>query len=158
MDGGVSLYLRGLGNGSFAAEWPYESGISVDGDAQSLLVTDLNDDQSPDVVFGVNDRPWSAFVSHPRSTGISVRLKGRKGNSTGIGARVELQTENESLVQEVYAGCGYLTQGSGNLFFACEPSKAKSIRVRWPDGTTSKATNISTRMVLNISPLVGLGD
>ncbi|MEO8429082.1 MAG: VCBS repeat-containing protein, partial [Verrucomicrobiota bacterium] len=40
MDGGLSLLLRGNGDGSFTPVWPKESGLVVPGDAKGLVVID----------------------------------------------------------------------------------------------------------------------
>ena len=82
------------------AEWPRDSGITVAGDAQCLLVTDVNQDHCPDLVFGVNDRPWRVFVSESAKA-MTVVLSGPAGNTTGVGARVVVVTKRQKeLVQE----------------------------------------------------------
>ena len=67
MDGGLSLLLKGDGKGTFTPVWPDASGLVVPGDAKSLTVTDLNGDQRPDFVVGINNGEVLAFEN--RSTG-----------------------------------------------------------------------------------------
>jgi len=149
MDGGVSLVLRGDGLGNFTECWPSESNVSISADAQCVLATDTNGDRRPDLIFGVNDQPWATFESADQGKSIAIRLVGPTGNPTATGARVELILSNEQkLVQEAYSGVGYLTQGSGDLFFAHGSSSVKTIRVRWPDGTMTDTAPGETDMIL----------
>ena len=55
MAGGVSILLKGDGDGTFTAVPPRESGLYVGGDAKSLTTVDLNGDGKLDFVVGVND-------------------------------------------------------------------------------------------------------
>ena len=76
MDGGIGLLLRGRGDGSFDPVPPLESGIVVPEDAKGLITTDLDGDQRPDLLVGLNnDRP-RAFVNRTPTADrlITVRL------------------------------------------------------------------------------------
>ena len=73
---------------------------------------------------------------------MTVVLSGPAGNTTGVGARVVVVTKAQrELVQEVYAGAGYLSQTSATLFFGIEPTEVETIHVHWPDGKTSTVTS-----------------
>ncbi|MEM9660238.1 MAG: ASPIC/UnbV domain-containing protein, partial [Planctomycetota bacterium] len=149
MDGGLSLVLRGRGVDGFRVCWPHESNVSIGGDAQLALAADLNRDRRPDLIFGVNNEPWRAFISASTEELLAIRLVGVEGNPTAIGARVEvLLTSGKTLVQETYAGAGYLTQGNCELFFGLGQSTVKSIRVGWPNGALSEANEITNPMVI----------
>jgi hypothetical protein len=140
MDGGLSLLLKGDGKGSFAPVWPDASGLIVPGDAKSLTVTDLNGDQRPDFVVGVNNGETLAFENRSSAGNpLVVRLSGAPGNPTAIGARVTVELSNGvNQTAEVTAGGGYLSQNGGELFFGLGDSQVKQIVVRWPDGTSSE--------------------
>ena len=153
MDGGVSMLLRGNGDGTFTTDWPNESGLLVPGDARSLTVTDLNQDGRPDLVVVVNDGPIMTF--HQRPTGrrpLSVQLKGRPGNPHAAGARVTLLCQ-DGLQQtaEVYAGSGYLSQSSHIIYFGQEDGQAADqveVNVVWPDGgRTNHAIDLSASII-----------
>lgn len=145
MDGGVSLLLLGVGDGTFQSVWPSHSGISVTADAQGVLITDLDDDQRPDLIFGVNDAAWQSYRSNQDKPALAVQLQGPVGNPSGVGARVELVTkQGRTLTQEVYAGSGYLTQSSATLFFGMHPTQVDFVRVLWPNGSQSETRQISS--------------
>jgi hypothetical protein len=139
MDGGLSLLLRGDGNGTFVPVWPDESGLVVPGDAKSLTVTDLNGDQRPDFVVGVNNGEVLAFENRSNSGNpLVIRLSAAPGNPTAVGARVTVHmSDGTKQTAEVTAGGGYLSQNCGELFFGLGQSQATQIEVRWPDGATS---------------------
>lgn len=67
MDGGLSLVLLGNGDGTFRELWPLESGVSVPGDAKSVSCRDVNADQIPDLIFGINGVGAQVFLGNPKS-------------------------------------------------------------------------------------------
>ncbi|MCH8043886.1 MAG: VCBS repeat-containing protein [Planctomycetes bacterium] len=141
MDGGLSQLLLGRGDGTFRPIAPGESGLVVPGDAKSLAVTDLNGDGRPDFVVGVNNDRLLAFEnrSDPNKRILAVRLAGKPGNPTAVGARVMLKlTDGTQQTTEVYSGGGYLSQSSRVLFFGLgETGQVDELVIRWPDGMQS---------------------
>ena len=137
MDGGLGLLLLGRGDGSFEPLWPDRSGIVVPGDAKGLAVADVNADGRPDLVFTVNDGPLVVLENNsPKSNrSFAVRLKGRKGNLSGVGARVTLHMQDGSQqTAEVYAGGSYLSQSSHIHYFGLGKSgQVDHVAVRWPN-------------------------
>ena len=154
MDGGVSLLLRGNGDGTFEPVWPKRSGLLVPGDATALTYTDLNDDGWTDFVVATNDGPVQAFVNrgNQEARTMTVRLHGRPGNTLGAGARVQLKMNHgRTAVAEVYAGGGYLSQSSADLTFALAANeRVKHVEVRWPDGETTTADRLTDARVLTL--------
>ena len=95
----------------------------------------------PDFVVGVNDGPVKCFTranADPKSW-ITVRLRGRPGNPTAVGARVEVRFEDgRTRTGEARAGGGYLSQSPAGLTFGTGGRKVESIVVRWPDGKETR--------------------
>ena len=141
MGGGLSLLLRGVGDGSFTPVWPKESGLIAPGDAKALAVTDLNDDGWPDSVVAINNGGLMAFENRGSKTNrvLSIRLQGKPGNPTAIGARVTVRLDDGSAqTVEMNAGGGYLSQSTSTLTFGLGRDKqVRETEVRWPDGRTS---------------------
>ena len=155
MDGGVGLFLRGVGDGTFAPVWPDESGLVVPGDATSLAVTDLNGDARPDLLIGRNNNTMMAFINHTQSgKTIMVRLQGPAKNPSAIGARVQVKTaDGHTQTAEVLGGSGYLSQSSGTLTFGLgKESKPASITVRWPNGTEKEYTSGFDNAAITLAP------
>jgi hypothetical protein len=137
-DGGLGAVLRGGPGLEFRTLPPLESGIAVRGDQKGLCVLDLDGDAAPDFVLATNDGPLHAFTSRRKGGELAVRLRGPAGNPTGIGARIELVGKDGSRqVRELAAGAGYLSQAAPCAFFA-GVSPGATLRVRWPDGTTTE--------------------
>ena len=66
MNGGLSLLLKGDGNGRFSVVWPQESGIHLSGDTRQVETADLNQDGQPDLVFAENDGPVTVLLNTSR--------------------------------------------------------------------------------------------
>ena len=152
MDGGLSILMLGRGDATFEPVWPDKSGLIVPGDAKGLSVTDINRDGWPDFVVGINDGKLMAFTNSGLSQNriVKVRLKGKRGNPTAVGARVRLfRDDGKSQTTEIYAGGGYLSQSSNNLIFGLgESGKVKKIEVVWPDGSHTRYTkNLDGRAI-----------
>ena len=141
MDGGVSLLLRGAGDGSFDPVWPDRSGLVVSGDAKSLVATDFNDDGWVDFLVGINGGVPEAFEHRgsTRARVLTVRLAGKAGNPTAVGAQVTVRLDSGlTQTSEVYAGGGYLSQSTSALTFGLgEDASVETVVVRWPDGQTT---------------------
>jgi len=143
MSGGMSLMLRGLGDGSFEPLWPRVSGLIVSEDATSAGIVDLNGDAWPDLLVGSNNGPVRSFLNRGAGNSsegqmIRVSLRGRAGNLDAVGARVTVQLSDGSWrIGEVRAGDSYLSQSSSALFFGTGREKVNLLMVRWPDGSTS---------------------
>jgi hypothetical protein len=121
---------------------PRDSGLLIPEDAKSSVISDITGDGWPDIIVGINDGKPIAFahqgVKDQRI--VAVRLKGKPGNPTAVGARVTLlRSDGLRQTAEVQAGGGYLSQQSATLWFGLGPTaQVTSIEVRWPDGTSSR--------------------
>ena len=140
-DGGLSQLLLGDGQGGLTPVPPAASGLVVPGDAKALAVLDLDQDGWPDFLVSRNNDTTLAFRNNglPGHKSFGVRLHGPPGNPTAVGARVSVElSDGSAQTSEVYAGSGAYSQSSPECFFgypdACPP---KTIRVRWPNGSTS---------------------
>lgn len=67
MAGGVSVLLKGNGDGTFTVVPSRESGRYIGGNAKSLTTVDLNGDGQLDLVAGVNDDSLVAFEQASRT-------------------------------------------------------------------------------------------
>jgi enediyne biosynthesis protein E4 len=141
MDGGVSQLLLGDGRGGLQIVAAGESGLVLPENARAVCVTDVNHDQRPDFLVTVNDGPLAAFENQSGGDNrrLEIRLRGRRGNSTAVGARLELELSDGShQTSEIYGGDGYLSQSTAAWFVGLgQSSQPKQIKIRWPNGQES---------------------
>jgi hypothetical protein len=151
MDGGLGQFLQGLGDGTFLPIAPKESGITVRGDARSLAALDLDNDGRLDLAFARNNSATEIYLNNPSAPmgknvnrDLRIRLKGPKGNPTGIGSKVTLHLQDgNTQTAEIHAGSGYLTQTPPHINFGLGKDEIATILVQWTNGKIS-TNQIST--------------
>jgi hypothetical protein len=139
--GGISYWLRGLGDGSFVVVPSTESGLFVPYDGRGTAVSDYDNDGWVDVVVGINDHYPLLFhnVGNETNCAIRVRLAGDAANPTGVGARITVTLpDGSTTIREVHAGSGYFSQDSAVQLFGLGQAGTADIQVSWPDGTISE--------------------
>jgi hypothetical protein len=156
LDGGLGQLLAGELEGRFRPVEPRVSGLVIPGDAKSAGVADFNGDGRPDLLVGVNDSEWLVFTNaiSTRPPPLNIRLRGKPGNPTAVGARVTVRmTDGAQQCAEVHAGGGYLSQSTARLYFGREGTRqVQDISVRWPDGTVTltNGAQAGREMVLSL--------
>ena len=141
MDGGVSLLLLGDGTGQFESVALVISGLLVPWDGTSLTISDINQDQRPDFIVGVNSGKLRIFLNQIQSKSMAIRILDKSEGQNHIGAKVSVNFSDDSVqLHEVSAGGGYLSQSAPVVFIGkgANQHKVKSIHIRWPDGSIEK--------------------
>jgi hypothetical protein len=101
-------------------------------------------------------RIWDVLLLKNERTAnnwLQVDLVGAKGNRNAIGARVEIEYGPVKQVQHVGSAEGsHFSQGHYRLYFGLgQAGKLDSLRVIWPDGSTSEVDAPDINRVLEIS-------
>ena len=134
LDGGRGLWLRGDGQGGFAAVPGQQSGIRVHGEQRGAGLADFDADGRVDLVVSQNGTATRVFRNVRARPGLRVRLVGPAGNPDGIGAVLRLGTGTAwGPARELHAGSGYWSQDSAVTVLA-RPPEADRIEIRWPGG------------------------
>ena len=82
---------------------------------------------------------------------LTVKLKGKKSNRDGIGARLELLAGGRKQVAERTAGSSYLSQDDGRIHFGLgAASKADKLTIHWPSGQEQVLENLAVDRVLTV--------
>jgi hypothetical protein len=140
-DGGVGIFLKGAGDGTFTAIAPGASGLIVPGNAKALVVIGSDTGARPDLFvtrFGGTSELLHNQVAGKRW--LNLRLLGHPANRDAIGARVTVEySDGTQHVSEIGAGGGWLGQSSTSLLIATSPGKfVRKAIVRWPEGAVSE--------------------
>lgn len=140
MDGGLGLVLENDGNGNLYPMTASESGLVIPDDARSLTITDLNGDQRPDLVFGINDGKIITYVNQSKGETLVVPL-----SPSDLGTRVTFN----GMTRELSGGGSYLAQSSPILVFP-KPSEKTTAEIRRPNGSIETLEVKSDTTILNL--------
>jgi len=154
MDGGVGVMLRGDGEGGFEALSVEQSGVVWAGDATAVTAAAFDLDPLPDLLVAFNDaEPLVQTRVSGAAPGMSIRLRGPRGNPTGVGARITTHFVGGATdVGRVTAGAGYLSQAPPVHFVGMDERKAERVEVVWPDGQRSELGGGPTGVVTVAHP------
>ncbi|MGK0190433.1 MAG: hypothetical protein ACI9R3_006260, partial [Verrucomicrobiales bacterium] len=119
MAGGLSLLLRGKGDGTFDPVSPRESGLLIPEDAKSLAVVDTNNDSRPDFIIGINNGALRVFENQTSRASVRIAIDAKPGST--ITAKLK---NGIVITREVQAGAGYLSQ-SGTSAITLFPAETE---------------------------------
>ncbi len=124
-------------------EWISPEAFNSNGAAYA----DLDNDGDLDLVLNNMQAKAAIYentVSKDKSNFIKIRLKGKKGNTNAIGAKVIVETSEGQQVQETYNARGYLSSVAYPLVFGIgNTQKIDRIRVLWDAENSSELTDVS---------------
>ncbi|WP_020568656.1 VCBS repeat-containing protein [Neolewinella persica] len=120
-------------------------GLARPSNSNGAVYADLDDDGDLDLV--VNNVDQQAFVYRNNSQDqhyLSVVLEGGKGNTFGVGTRVEVTAENVTQSREMYSNRGYLSSVDPVLHFGLGArTQVQRVVVTWPDGSVQTLEDIA---------------
>jgi hypothetical protein len=136
LDGGRGLWLKGDGQGGFAALPGQESGVKIYGEQRGAAVSDYDADGRIDLVVTQNGADTKLYRNARGKSGLRIRLQAGPGSPTGVGAMIRLKSgDHFGAAREIQAGSGYWAQ-NGAVQVMGVPEPPTQIWVRWPGGKT----------------------
>ena len=165
-DAGRGLWLRGNGEGGFAAVPGSRSGIAVYGDARAVSLADHDRDGRVDVAFGVNGGETRLYRNVGATPGLRVTLEGPPANPRAIGARLRLEYADGTFgpAREVRSGEGYLARhestqtlgvarATGTARAAGDPPTGPAtLHVVWPNGEETSVSIAPATLEVRVPP------
>jgi hypothetical protein len=140
-DGGLSQLLRGDGQGHFAVVPPAQSGLVVTGEAMAVAAADFDEDGWADFLIARNNAPAMAYRNHGVAGRHSLRigLRGSPGNPAAVGARITVEFSDGTTESADVAAAMISTSATTGCFFGfADKNPPRQVRVRWPDGSSSR--------------------
>jgi hypothetical protein len=144
---------RNLRNGQFEEVTAQGGpGITTPAPGRGCAFGDYDNDGVVDVVVNcINSLPQLLRCESTTDRNwIKIRTVGTKSNRSGIGAKISVTTATPDgpkpfiQIDEVRSGGSYYSQNDLRIHFGLDHStKADSVEIKWPSGTTDKLTDLA---------------
>lgn len=125
-------------------------GFDVVGTANGLTLADLDNDGDLDVALNNLNGPAALLRNDSVAPRLAVRLKGRAGNTQGIGARLKLLGGPVAQSQEIISGGRYLSGAEATRTFAAGTATNLTLEVRWRGGQESVLAGLTPNRVYEV--------
>lgn len=111
-----------------------------------------NDGDLDILVLNLNDAPrLLRNDGGNRNHWLTVAARLPNGKSDAVGARVTVKTGVLTQLRDVSPTTGYLSQADPRAHFGLnEAERADVVEIRWPDGRTTRRTNVAANQVLTV--------
>jgi hypothetical protein len=130
------------------------TGADVDGDGRTAVAADLDGDGMQDLILRqAGGGPLIVFHNEfPKQHWLRVKLRGKKSNGTGIGARLTATVGDRRIVREMYPQNTFMSQQPNEAHFGLGGAKAVDrLEIRWPSGTVQELTNVKVDQLLRVT-------
>ncbi len=134
-DSGQGLWLRGKGQGTFAAMDASVTGVKVQGEQRGAALADFNHDGRVDLAVTQNNGETKLYLNQKARRGLRVVWKGTMINPDGVGAQLRLvyADGHKGPCRAVQAGSGYWSQDCATQVLGLSGA-ATGLWIRWPGG------------------------
>jgi hypothetical protein len=142
-----------LGGGRFA-EISSTLGLDEPLVGRGAAAGDLDRDGDLDLVVAQNGGRLVVLMNRrgDLSKALGVRLLARRGNTEGLGARLELRVAGSRQVRFVVGASGYLSQGPAEVVFGLgSETKADELRVVWPSGRVDRHQDLRSGFLYTVT-------
>jgi hypothetical protein len=123
------------------------------------VYADLDNDGDLDIIGNNINDPAFIYRNNARELAsknnyLKVKLKGPEGNTTGIGARITVETKEEKQIREQYLSRGFQSSVSEILHFGVGAvDSIGTVKISWPDGKIQSISGVKVNQQLNLNYL-----
>jgi hypothetical protein len=120
---------------------------------------DIDNDGDLDILLVPNEGPVALLVNEGGNRGnwLSFRLRGRRSNRDGIGARIDVTVGDRTLRDEARSAYSYCSANDLRAHFGLGSAAAASqVTVRWPSGHVDRFTDVAANRVYEVMEGQGL--
>ncbi len=133
-------------------EWGLEDPSFTNG----AVLADLDNDGDLDLICNNLDHVATLYknttAENNQSHYLNVQLKGKDGNPLGIGAKITVELDGVSLLEEMKGVRGFQSCMEYEAHFGLgDQAEAKSITVLWKDGTSTSVSNVAADQTITIA-------
>ena len=153
--GAVSNYIfkgdASIGFTNKTDDW-ISSNPSVSG---ATAVGDLDGDGDLDIVTNNINEPAGIYINktNDKARYLKIRFDYRKGNSFGIGTKVEAWNDNVVQYKELFPCRGWQASSEPMVHFGTgTEAEIDSLKIIWPDNTYQLISEVKTNQTITISP------
>ncbi len=128
-------------------------GVTDTFDGRAVALADLSNRGVLDVIVANQRGPLLIYKNtvQPGRHWIEIALEGTASNRSAIGARVELQWNGQTQVQEVQGGNGFSSQNDRRLHYGLGAStKIDRFVIRWPSGKSQTIESPAIDKMLSV--------
>jgi len=128
-------------------------GINLPSNSNGAAYADLDNDGDLDLIVNNINLPAFIYQNHAAESGknqfLKVRLNGKAGNTSGIGARIWLYSQGKKQYLEQNPSRGYQSSVSTVMHFGLsQGTKIDSLRIVWPNGKQQILQNVKPNQLL----------
>ena len=122
---------------------------------RGMLFGDIDTDGDVDVVLCQSNSPTVILRNEVGSENawLTVKLVGTDGNTDAIGAQVQLEVDDMTLLREVICGASYLSGNDPRLTFGLgDASQIDNLQIRWHNGKIQQLNSkVPIRQIVTFS-------
>lgn len=145
------LFLN-RGDGTFTEVAPTRPPLTDSLLARGLAVGDIDRDGALDVLLTENNGPAHLWRNDgPEQHVLRVDLEGTESNRDGIGARIEAEVGDLTMIRRVRTGTSYLSRSELTATFGLDTARAvDQLTVHWPSGTVERFKDVAANQTVQL--------